>query len=73
LLFVLIVNSDVYTNTFAVPDDGRLERWIIRCKNSLQRVKTAIDMYYTVKTMIPDLMAGWDTTTKWFHAINKIM
>lgn len=73
MLFGLIVNSDFYTNTFAVLDDGRLERWLIRSKNSLQRVKTAIDMYYTVKTLIPDLMSGWDTTTKWFHSINEVM
>jgi hypothetical protein len=74
-LFGLFINSDLYTNTptFEVSDDGRLERWLIRSKNSLQRVKTAIDMYYTVKTLIPDLMSGWDTTTKWFHSINKVM
>ena len=56
-----------------VSDDGRLERWLIPSKNSLQRVKTAIDMYYTVKTLIPDLMSGWDTTTKWFHSITKVI
>lgn len=56
-----------------VPDDGRLERWLIRSKNSLQRAKTAIDMYYTVKTTTPDLMCGWDTTTKWYHSISEVI
>jgi len=72
-LFGCFVNLYFYTNTFEVSDDGRLERWLIRSKNSLQRVKTSIDMYYTVKTLIPDLMTGWDTTTKWFHTINEVM
>jgi hypothetical protein len=58
---------------FLVPEDSKLERWIIRCKNSMQRMKTAIDMHYTVKTMIPELMSGWDTTTKWFLSIKDVM
>jgi hypothetical protein len=73
LLFGLIINSGFYANTLVVPEDGKLERWIIRCKNSMQRVKTSIDMYFTVRTIIPELMSGWDTTTKWFRAISDVM
>ncbi|XP_069680230.1 clavesin-2-like [Periplaneta americana] len=48
------------------PDDERLERWIIRCKNSLEKAKKSIDLYFTVKSMTPELMCNWDTKSQWF-------
>jgi len=56
-----------------VTDDSRLERWLIRCKNSLERTKQSIDLYYTLKTMTPELMSGWDTTSSWFKSIVDVM
>jgi len=52
--------------------DSRLERWLIRCKNSLERTKHSIDMYYALKTMTPELMSGWDTTSNWFKSIADV-
>jgi len=48
-----------------VSDDGRLERWLIRCKNSTEKVKKTVDMYYTLRTNVPEVMTGWDTKGDW--------
>jgi len=52
-------------------DDGRLERWLIRCKNSTEKVKMTLDMYYSLKSSVPDLMTGWDTEGDWFRMATK--
>ncbi|XP_069698926.1 alpha-tocopherol transfer protein-like isoform X3 [Periplaneta americana] len=44
----------------------RLERWLIRCKNSMERTKQSIDLYYTLKSLSPDLMCDWDPRSKRF-------
>jgi len=49
-----------------IADDGRLERWLVRCKNSTEKVKMTLDLYYTLRTNVPDLMTGWDTEAEWF-------
>ncbi|GFG39221.1 hypothetical protein Cfor_00122, partial [Coptotermes formosanus] len=55
-----------------VADDGRLERWLIRCKNSIEKVKKSLDLYYTLKTNIPEIMHGWDMKGDWFKSISSI-
>ncbi|XP_069699156.1 uncharacterized protein [Periplaneta americana] len=47
--------------------DARLERWLIRCKNSMERTKQSIDLYYTLKSLSPDLMCDWDPRSKWYQ------
>ncbi|XP_069698920.1 alpha-tocopherol transfer protein-like [Periplaneta americana] len=47
-------------------DDARLERWIIRCKNSLERTKHSLDMYYSLKTVLPDMLMNRDPHADWF-------
>jgi hypothetical protein len=47
-------------------DDGRLERWLIRCKNNTEKVKKILDLYYTLRINIPEIMTGWDTKGDWF-------
>ncbi|XP_069680236.1 alpha-tocopherol transfer protein-like [Periplaneta americana] len=54
------------------PDNERLERWIIRCKNSLERAKKSIDLYFTMKSVTPDLMSNWDTTAQWFKNATSV-
>ncbi|PNF22548.1 hypothetical protein B7P43_G13678 [Cryptotermes secundus] len=54
-----------------IADDGRLERWLIRCKNSTERVKGTLDLHYTLKTKLPDAMTGWDTHADWFKSISS--
>ncbi|KAJ4426597.1 hypothetical protein ANN_26395, partial [Periplaneta americana] len=44
--------------------EARLERWLIRCKNSMERTKQSIDLYYTLKSLSPDLMCDWNPRSK---------
>ncbi|KDR19511.1 Alpha-tocopherol transfer protein-like [Zootermopsis nevadensis] len=53
-------------------DDARLERWLIRCKNSMEKVKKSLDLYYTVRTTVPEIMTGWDTNADWFKSAKKV-
>ncbi|KAJ9598618.1 hypothetical protein L9F63_010708 [Diploptera punctata] len=46
-------------------DDGRLERWLIRCKNNMEKTKHTLDMYYSLKTQIPELMSNWNVDDTW--------
>ena len=55
-----------------VSDDGRLELWL-RCKNSIEKVKETLDIYYTLKTKIPEIMTGWDTNGDWFKSISSVL
>jgi len=54
-------------------DDGRLERWLIRCKNSTEEVKKSLDLYYTLRTNVPELLTGWDTKGDWFKTATNNM
>ena len=56
-----------------VSDGGRLELWLIRCKNSIEKVKETLDIYYTLKTKIPEIMTGWDTKGDWFKSISSVL
>ena len=56
-----------------VSDDSRLERWLIRCKNSIEKVKKTLDLYYTLKTKVPEIMTGWDTKGDWFKSISSVL
>ncbi|XP_069699138.1 alpha-tocopherol transfer protein-like isoform X2 [Periplaneta americana] len=47
--------------------DARLERWLIRCKNSMERTKQSIDFYYTLKSLSPDMMCNWNPRSKWYQ------
>ena len=57
----------------SVSDDSRLERWLIRCKNSIEKVKKTLDLYYTLRTNVPDIMTGWDTKGDWFESIASVL
>ncbi|XP_069699131.1 alpha-tocopherol transfer protein-like [Periplaneta americana] len=49
--------------------DARLERWLIRCKNSMERTKQSIDLYYTLKSLSPDVMCDWNPRSKWYKDV----
>jgi hypothetical protein len=54
-------------------DDGRLERWLIRCKNSTEKVKKSLDLHYTLRTNVPEVMTGWNMKGEWWNfASNNI-
>jgi hypothetical protein len=62
----------VYYDTIKISDDGRLERWLIRCKNSTEKVKQTLELHYTLRTNVPDLMTGWDTNADWFKEATNV-
>jgi hypothetical protein len=39
----------------------------------MEKVKRTLDLYYTLKTNVPEIMAGWDTHADWFKSITNIM
>ncbi|XP_069698964.1 alpha-tocopherol transfer protein-like [Periplaneta americana] len=47
-------------------DDSQLERIFLRCKRSVERVKEVIDMYYTLRTALPEIFSGRDPSQQWF-------
>lgn len=53
-------------------EDSRLERWIIRCKNRLERTKTSVDTYYSLKTAMPDIMLERDPSSQWFQKVVNV-
>jgi hypothetical protein len=53
-------------------EDGRLERWIIRCKNRLEKTKTSVDMYYSLKTVMPEIMLERDPSSQWFQEVVNV-
>ncbi|PSN57132.1 hypothetical protein C0J52_01287 [Blattella germanica] len=52
-------------------EDNRLERWLINCKNNLERTKETIDIYYSLKTLSPEIMSGRDSSKPWFKEVAK--
>ena len=55
------------------PDEDRLESLLIKCKNSLEKTKITLDMYYTMRTLSPELLTNWNTNEEWFQTITKLM
>ncbi|KAJ9583063.1 hypothetical protein L9F63_022585 [Diploptera punctata] len=53
-------------------DNGRLERWLLRCKNSIETTKRTLDMYYALKGLVPEIMYHWDTKSEWFSIASKL-
>ncbi|XP_069698945.1 alpha-tocopherol transfer protein-like isoform X1 [Periplaneta americana] len=52
--------------------EARLERWLIRCKNSMERTKQSIDLYYTLRSLSPEIMCDWNPRSKWFQDTAQI-
>ncbi|XP_049788436.1 uncharacterized protein LOC126191563 [Schistocerca cancellata] len=41
-------------------EDARIERMYINCKCSIERVKTGLDAYFSLKTRYPEMMMNRD-------------
>ncbi|KAL6262827.1 hypothetical protein P5V15_005617 [Pogonomyrmex californicus] len=41
-------------------DDGKLERFLYNCKNSIERCKLILERYYAVRTSLPEFFAARD-------------
>ncbi|KAJ9598611.1 hypothetical protein L9F63_010701 [Diploptera punctata] len=48
-------------------DERILEAWLIRCKNSIEKTKETLDMYFTLRAEHSDIMCGWEPTESWFE------
>lgn len=53
-------------------DEGRLERRYIWCKASLERTKSSLDMYYTLRAAVPDILSNRDPFSAWFKQITSL-
>ncbi|KAJ4426589.1 hypothetical protein ANN_26387 [Periplaneta americana] len=54
-------------------EDDALAMWLIRCKNSVERTKESIDMYYTMRTLAPEYLTDRDTRSEWFQKITSLV
>lgn len=53
-------------------DDQFLVTFLRGCKYSLERAKQKLDMYYTLRTHIPEIIQGRDPLDEKLHAIIKL-
>ncbi|PSN57100.1 hypothetical protein C0J52_01307 [Blattella germanica] len=47
-------------------ENGRLEQMFLRCKASLERTKKVLDMYYSLRNIIPEVLCDRDPEAPWF-------
>jgi hypothetical protein len=38
----------------------------------MEKVKQTLDLHYTLRTNVPDLMTGWDTNSDWFKEVTNV-
>lgn len=55
-----------------ISDERQLERLFIRCKNSVERAKDVLDMYYTLRTVLPEIFSDRDPAQDWFSKITSV-
>lgn len=53
-------------------DEGRLERRYMWCKASMERTKSSLDMYYTLRNAVPDILSNRDPFSPWFSQITSL-
>ncbi|KDR19513.1 retinol-binding protein pinta-like [Zootermopsis nevadensis] len=53
-------------------DEGQLERLFLRCKKSVERAKNVLDMYYTLRTALPEIFSNRDPAQEWFKKITSV-
>lgn len=58
---------------FFVLDDYRLLTFLRGCKFSLEKCKKKLDMYFTMRTAIPEFFTNRDVTLPELKEITKIM
>jgi len=60
-----------YVPTIAVPDSQFLITFLRGCKFSLERTKAKMDMYYTLRTALPEFYLNRDPMLPEIQAILK--
>ncbi|XP_069698959.1 alpha-tocopherol transfer protein-like [Periplaneta americana] len=53
-------------------DEARVESLFLRCKASVERCKEVIDMYYTVRSAIPEIFCNRDPEESWFQLASSV-
>lgn len=49
-----------------------MERLFLRCKTSIERSKETLDMYFTVKTALPEIFSNRDPLQPWFTMASSV-
>jgi hypothetical protein len=49
-----------------------METLFIRCKASIEKCKQTIDMYYTLRTAIPEIFCNRDPYEPWFKQVTSL-
>jgi hypothetical protein len=62
----------VPTSLLIFPDETRIETLFVRCKGSIEKSKQTIDMYYTVRSVLPEIFCSRDPYERWFKHITSI-
>jgi hypothetical protein len=51
------------------PDEARMETLFTRCKASIEKCKQTIDMYYTLRSAVPEILYNRDPDETWFKEV----
>jgi len=54
-------------------DDKRLKCIFIKCKGRMEITKSALDMYFTLRTHIPEVLGNRDPLAHWFKDLTDRM
>jgi len=54
-------------------DEERLKRIFILCKGRMEIAKSVLDMYFTVRTHIPEFLGNRDPFAQWFKDLTDRM
>ena len=56
-----------------VSDLHRLELLFLHCKGSQKNMKESLDVYYSMKNKLKDILADRDTDGQWYHDVKDIL
>ena len=56
-----------------VSDEEYLKRLFLQCKGRMEIAKSVLDMYFTVRGKIPEVMSNRDPCQPWFRTISDIV
>jgi hypothetical protein len=52
-------------------DDKRLKHIFIKCKGRMEIAKSVLDLYFTARTHIPEVMSNRDPFAQWFKDLTE--
>ena len=53
-------------------DEARMETLFIRCKGSIEKCKKTIDIYYTLRSALPEIFCNRDPYELWFKQVTSL-